>query len=91
MVVLVFANADAEKQAASQLKGTSIFAVLTLPIDKRKAAAVIEGAVADAVKRRPAAPASRSDAGGVRSIRNSPITVETRARRLRQLRLLGLG
>jgi len=76
MVVLVFANADAEKQAASQLKGTSIFAVLTLPIDKRKAAAVIEGAVADAVKRRPAAPASRSDAGGGFD-RNSPITVET--------------
>jgi protein TonB len=78
MVVLVFANADAEKQTASQLKGTSIFAVLTLPIDKRKAAAVIEGAVADAVKRRPAAPATRGDAGSdVRFDRNSPITVET--------------
>jgi TonB family protein len=78
MVVLVFANADAEKQAASQLKGTSIFAVLTLPIDKRKAAAVIEGAVADAVKRRPSAPAQRGDAAGdMRFDRNSPITVES--------------
>jgi TonB family protein len=78
MVVLVFANADAEKQAASQLKGTSIFAVLTLPVDKRKAAAVIEGAVADAMKRRPSAPAQRADASGdMRFDRNSPITVES--------------
>jgi TonB family protein len=74
MVVLVFANADAEKPTAAQLKGTSIFAVLTLPIDKRKAGAVIEGAVADAIKRRPATPAPRADAG---FDRNSPITVET--------------
>lgn len=79
LVVLVFAPADAEKQAASQLKGTSTFAVLTLPIDKRKAGAVIEGAVADAIKRRPAAaPAQRGDAGGdMRFDRNSPITVES--------------
>ena len=74
MVVLVFANADAEKQTASQLKGTGIFAVLTLPIDKRKATAVIEGAVADAMKRRPAAPPPRADAGAFD--RNAPITVE---------------
>ena len=74
IVVLVFANADAEKPTASQLKGTSIFAVLTLPIDKRKAAAVIEGAVADATSRRPAAP-QRPAAGGYD--RNSAITVET--------------
>jgi TonB family protein len=77
MVVLVFANADAEKQTAAQLKGTSIFAVLTLPIDKRKAAAVIEGAVADATKRRPASQPGRADAGGFD--RNTPITVETAA------------
>jgi protein TonB len=77
IVVLVFANADAEKPTAAQLKGTSIFAVLTLPIDKRKTAAVIEGAVADAMKRRPAAPPPRADAGGdLRFDRNSPITVE---------------
>lgn len=75
MVVLVFANADAEKQIATQLKGTNIFAVLTLPVDKRRAAAVIEGAVADATKRRPAAP-PRADAGE-RFDRNTPITVET--------------
>jgi TonB family protein len=77
LVVLVFANADSEKQAASQLKGTSIFAVLTLPIDKRKAGAVIEGAVADAVARRPASPQRGSAAGDMRFDRSSPITVET--------------
>lgn len=75
MVVLVFADADAEKQTAAQLKGTSIFAVLTLPIDKRKAAAVIDGAVADAMNRRPAAP-SRPAGGEMRFDRNAPITVE---------------
>ncbi|MEJ0037571.1 MAG: energy transducer TonB [Gammaproteobacteria bacterium] len=71
-VVLVFANADAEKQTAAQLKGANIFAVLTLPIDKRKVAAVIEGAVADANSRRPAAP--HRPATGYD--RNSAITVE---------------
>lgn len=73
MVVLVFANADSEKQTAVQLKGTSIFAVLTLPIDKRKAAAVIEGAVADATSRRPAAPQRPAPSYD----RGSSITVET--------------
>jgi protein TonB len=77
MVVLVFANADAEKQTASQLKGTNVFAVLTLPVDKRKTAAVLEGAVADATSRRPAQPSQRPAAGGdIRFDRNSPITVE---------------
>jgi len=54
IVVLVFANPEAEKSTAAGLKGTNVFAVLALPIDKRKAAAVLEGAVADAVSRRPA-------------------------------------
>jgi TonB family protein len=76
MVVLVFANADAEKQTAAALKGTNIFAVLTLPVDKRKATAVIEGAVADAVSRRPAQSSQRAPAAGSYD-RNSSITVET--------------
>jgi TonB family protein len=77
MVVLVFANADAEKQTAAALKGTNIFAVLTLPVDKRKAAAVIEGAVADAVSRKPAQSSQRAPASDARFDRNSSITVET--------------
>ncbi|HEY8506764.1 MAG TPA: energy transducer TonB [Steroidobacteraceae bacterium] len=49
--ILVFAPADAEKQTAAALKGTGTFAVLPAPIDKRKTAAVFEGAVADATAR----------------------------------------
>src|SRR5262249_7835151 len=59
-------------QTASQLKGTNIFAVLTLPVDKRKAAAVIDGAVADATSRRPAPSQNRAPAFE----RPAPITVE---------------
>jgi hypothetical protein len=57
IVTLVFANADAEKQTAFALKGTNVFAVLSIPIDKRKTAAVLDGAIADAIARRTAAPA----------------------------------
>ncbi len=76
LVVLVFANADAEKQTAAGLKGANVFAVLTLPIDKRKTAAVLEGAVADAVARKPAQSAQRPAGGDARYDRNSSITVE---------------
>lgn len=69
IVTLVFAEAEAEKQTAFALKGTNVFAVLPIPIDKRKTAAVLEGAIADAVARRPAAPAQRAD-------RSSSIVVE---------------
>src|SRR5262245_35343877 len=75
VVTLVFANADAEKQTAFALKGTNVFAVLSIPIDRRKASAVIEGAVADAIARRPASAGS-----GKTSIyaptASSPITIE---------------
>jgi TonB family protein len=78
IVVLVFASAESEKQTASALKGTSIFAVLALPLDKRKASAVIDGAVADAIARRPAQAPQRPAAGGdMRFDRNSSITVES--------------
>jgi protein TonB len=73
LVVLVFASAESEKQTASGLKGMNVFAVLPLPIDKRKTAAVLEGAVADAVARRPAQSAQRPAAS---FDRNSSITVE---------------
>ena len=73
VVTLVFANADAEKQTAFALKGTSVFAVLSIPIDKRKASAVLEGAVADAIARRPAGSGAKASAYGNL---NSQITVE---------------
>jgi protein TonB len=77
IVVLVFASAESEKQIASGLKGVNVFAVLSLPIDKRKTGAVLEGAVADAVARRPAQSAQRPAAGEMRFDRNSSITVES--------------
>src|SRR6185437_6561611 len=54
-VVVVFAEADAEKQIASSVKGTSVFAVLTIPIEGPKATAVLDAAIADAVSRSTAA------------------------------------
>ena len=80
IVALVFANADAEKQTAAGLKGTNVFAVLSIPIDKRKTAAVLEGAVADATARRPSQSSSRSSHGqDLRFDKNSSITVESAA------------
>src|SRR5581483_5305168 len=64
-----------EKQTAFALKGTNVFAVLSLPIDKRKAAAVIEGAVADAIARRPAGSGS-GKTSVYASAASSSITVE---------------
>jgi protein TonB len=57
VLVLVFAEAAAEKQAASALKGSKVFAVLTTPVDPRKTAAVFEGAIAEALAARAATPA----------------------------------
>ncbi|HEX8756406.1 MAG TPA: energy transducer TonB [Steroidobacteraceae bacterium] len=54
-VVVVFAETDSEKQVASAVKGTSVFAVLTIPIEGAKTAAVLDAAIADAVSRNAAA------------------------------------
>ena len=53
--VLVFAESAAEKQVASALKGSRVFAVLPAPIDARKTQAVLEGAIAEATAARAAA------------------------------------
>jgi protein TonB len=66
-VVVVFAEADAEKQVAAAVKGTSVFAVLTIPIEGPKTAAVLDAAIADAANRSTAARgagAERSGSGG---------------------------
>lgn len=60
-VVVVFAEADSEKQTASAVKGTSVFALLTIPIEGAKTAAVLDAAIADAANRSAAA---RSTSGG---------------------------
>jgi protein TonB len=54
-VVVVFAEASAEKQIASAVKGTSVFAVLTIPIEGAKTMAVLDAAIADAASRSAAA------------------------------------
>ena len=45
--VLVFALADVEQPLAAALKNSNVFAVLPIPVDPRKTAAVFDGAVAD--------------------------------------------
>lgn len=50
--LLIFAPAEVEKQVAAAVRGSNVFAVLPLPIDRRKTAAVLEGALAEAANRR---------------------------------------
>jgi TonB family protein len=78
LVTLVFANAEAEKQTAFALKGTNVFAVLAIPLDKRKTAAVLDGAIADATARRPAGGSSKSSHVDSR-LEKASITVESAA------------
>ena len=54
-VILVFAEAAAEKQLAAALKGTSVFAVLPAEIEARKTHAVLEAAMAQAAQGKAAA------------------------------------
>jgi TonB family protein len=50
-IVLVFAESHAERDTAAALKGTSVFAVLTIPLQSPKTAAVLDAALQDAVNR----------------------------------------
>jgi len=51
-VVLAFATAETEKQVSGALKGSNVFAVLPIPIDKRKTGAVLDSAFNDAVAKK---------------------------------------
>lgn|GEM_PF-605256 len=53
--VIVFAPTESEKTIAGALKSSNVFAVLPIPVDRRKTAAVFEGAFADAQAKRAAA------------------------------------
>ena len=66
-VVLVFATAEFEKQISATLKGANVFAVLPIPIDKRKTGAVLDAAMNDAVAKKATA----------RPNPNSGVTVES--------------
>ena len=72
-VVLVFAEADAEKQIAAALKGTSVFAVLTIPIEGPKTTAVLDAAITDAANRS----AGARGAGAERSGAAGTVTLES--------------
>jgi TonB family protein len=63
-VVVVFAEADSEKQIASAVKGTSVFAVLTIPIEGAKTTAVLDAAITDAANRSATARGSGSERAG---------------------------
>lgn len=64
-VIVVFAETASEKQTASALKGSNLFAVLTIPIEGPKTAAVLDAAITDAVSRTAAARGSeRSEGSG---------------------------
>lgn len=57
-VVIVFATADTEKHLGATLKGSSVFAVLPIPLDKRKTGAVLDGAMTEAVAKKATARAN---------------------------------
>ncbi len=63
-VVVVFADADSEKRIASAVKGTSVFAVLTIPIEGAKTTAVLDAAITDAANRNAAARGSGTERAG---------------------------
>jgi TonB family protein len=77
-VVLVFTDPEHEKQIGASVKGSAVFAVLPIPVDKRKTGAVLEGAIADAIARKGArAPAPDHNAlDHNASDRNSGVSVE---------------
>src|SRR5262249_4142169 len=51
-VVLVFTVAETEKQVSAAVKGSNVFAVLPIPVDRRKTGAVLECAQSDSVARK---------------------------------------
>lgn len=63
-VVVVFADGDSEKRIASAVKGSSVFAVLTIPIEGAKTAAVLDAAITDAANRNAAARGSGTERAG---------------------------
>ena len=66
-VVLVFATTETEKQVSAAVKGSNVFAVLPIPIDKRKTGAVLDAAMTDAVARKATARPSASQGMSIES------------------------
>jgi periplasmic protein TonB len=57
-VVIVFVTAETEKHLGAALKGSNVFAVLPIPLDKRKTGAVLDGAMNEAVAKKATARAN---------------------------------
>jgi protein TonB len=57
-VVIAFVTAETEKHVGTALKGSNVFAVLPIPLDKRKTGAVLDGAMTEAVAKRATARAN---------------------------------
>ncbi|HTW37577.1 MAG TPA: TonB family protein [Steroidobacteraceae bacterium] len=67
--VVVFAAAESEKGIAGALRSSTVFAVLPIPVDRRKTAAIFEGALAEAAEKR----------GGQRGASSHPRGADARA------------
>ncbi|HUK01211.1 MAG TPA: TonB family protein [Steroidobacteraceae bacterium] len=61
--IVVFAASDSEKTVAGALKGSNTFAVLSIPVDRRKTAAVLEGALGEAANQRSSARGASAERG----------------------------
>ena len=85
-VLLVLAPADAKRRAAAVVRGSGVFAVLAVPIQKGKASAVLEMAMARAVAKKPTGrgqPASRAGVT-VEAFRPRPVATQASADRKRK-------
>lgn len=71
-VVVVFATVDHEKQVSAAVKGSNVFAVLPIPIDKRKTSAVLDGALTDAVAKKATARPSIGQGLTIESFQTRP-------------------
>ena len=73
-VILVFTEDGAEKAVAAAVKGTKVFAVLTLPMQPDKTSAVLDAAIADALGQNasPQAANSRPVRHAAPTLRNPP-------------------
>ena len=56
--IVVFVTPENDKQVNAALKGANVFAVLALPVDKRKATIVLDSAMTDAVAKKATARAN---------------------------------
>ncbi len=76
--LIVFAPTDSEKSVAGTLKSSNVFAVLPIPVDPRKTAAILEGALTDAVAKRSAVRGAERG-GEVRAGSRAPLVPEPQA------------